>query len=64
VGVAVGSTLWQLTAEGAFVTTDPLILWWGIVGVTGAALAVGLGAALLPARHAAASAPAQLLRTE
>ena len=64
VGLAAGSTLWRLTAEGAFVTTDPLILWWGIAGVTAAAIAVGLAAALWPARQAAASAPAQLLRTE
>lgn len=35
-----------------------------IAGVTAAALAVGLVAARFPARQAAASAPAQLLRSE
>lgn len=64
VGVAVGSTLWRLTADGAFVTTDPLILWWAVAGVATMAVTVGLTAALLPARQAAASAPAELLRAE
>lgn len=64
VGVAVGSALWRFTAKGAFVTTDPLILWWAVAGVSAVALTVGLAAALMPARQAAASSPAQLLRTE
>jgi hypothetical protein len=64
VGIAFGSSVWELTAAGAFVTTDPLVRWWTIAAVVAAAVAVSLVAALLPARRAGQTAPAALLRAE
>jgi hypothetical protein len=63
-GLAVGSSVWRLTAEGAFVTTDSLLRWGAIAGVGVAALVVALVAALVPARRASSSTPAGLLRAE
>ena len=64
VGAAVGSSIWRLTAAGAFVTTDALVRWPLVAAVAGIALVAALAAAVLPARRAARMAPAALLRTE
>lgn len=63
-GMAAGATLWRVTAEGAFVATDPLVRWDLVLAVTAATAVVALGAAAVPARRAARQAPAALLRAE
>jgi ABC-type lipoprotein release transport system permease subunit len=63
-GVAVGSTLWRLTAEGAFVTTDALVRWAFVAAVAAGAFAVALAASVLPARRAARQRPGLQLRAE
>jgi hypothetical protein len=63
-GIAFGSSMWRLTAAGAFVATDSLVRWPLLGAVAGAALMVGLVAAALPARRASRMVPAELLRTE
>ncbi|MGH9084853.1 MAG: ABC transporter permease [Acidimicrobiales bacterium] len=64
VGAAIGSSIWQLTAAGAFVTTDALVRGPLVLSVAAIALVVAVVAALLPARRAARMAPATLLHTE
>jgi len=63
-GLAIGSTLWRMTAEGAFVTPDPSWPWAQVAFVAVVVVAVGLLAALLPARRASQLPPAALLRAE
>jgi ABC-type antimicrobial peptide transport system permease subunit len=64
VGIAIGSTLWRATAEGAFVLPDPNLPWALIATPALGAVVVAVLAAVLPARHAARRAPAAQLRTE
>ncbi len=63
-GIAVGSTLWRLTAEGAFVLADARVLWWSAALPALGALVVALAAAAWPARQAARRTAASHLRAE
>ncbi len=63
-GLAVGATLWRLTAEGAFVLSDAHVRWWYVVLPALGALVVALVAAAWPARRAARQTAAALLRAE
>jgi len=63
-GLAAGSTLWRLTATGAFVAPDPLLRWWVLVAAAGATGVVSTIAALLPAQRASRIAPVVRLRRE
>ena len=63
-GVAVGATLWRLTAEGAFVLSDPHVRWAYLVLPALGAVVVALLAASWPARQAARQTPATQLRAE
>lgn len=63
-GLAVGSSVWEVAATGAFVTSGALVRWTGLAAVAGCALLVAIGAAALPARRASAASPAELLRAE
>ena len=63
-GVAVGTTLWRFTAEGAFVLSDAYVQWWHLVLPALGALAVALVAAAWPARQAARQTTATHLRAE
>ncbi len=64
VGLAIGSTLWRVTASGAFVATDASIRWGLVAGVALGAMVVALVASLAPARRAAQQSPGPVLRTE
>lgn len=63
-GIAVGATLWRVTAEGAFVLSDPDVRWTYLVLPAVGALVVALGAASWPARQAARQTAADQLRAE
>ena len=64
VGLAVGATLWRLTASGAFVLSDASFRWELLLLPVVGSVAIALVAALLPARQAARQSPATGLRTE
>jgi putative ABC transport system permease protein len=64
VGMAIGATLWRVTAAGAFVLSDASFRWQLlIVPVLGSVL-IALVAASIPARQAARQSPAVGLRSE
>ncbi|MEQ1786941.1 MAG: FtsX-like permease family protein, partial [Acidimicrobiales bacterium] len=63
-GIAIGSTLWRATAAGAFVLADPAIRWELVLVPVGAAIAIALLAAAIPAGQAAGQSPADGLRVE
>lgn len=64
VGLAVGSSLWELTAAGAFVSEDALVRWSILAAVAALAAAVAMVAGVLPGRRAGRTSPARLLRAE
>jgi hypothetical protein len=64
VGIAIGSTLWRATADGAFVLSDPSVrLPHVVLPVVGAVL-VALVAAAIPAARAASRRASDGLRAE
>jgi hypothetical protein len=63
-GVAIGSTLWRITAEGAFILSDAHVRVWSVVLPAVGALVVALAAAAWPARQAARQTTAAHLRAE
>ena len=50
-GVAVGSSVWRVVAEGAALLGDPDVRWPVVLAVVPATLLVGLAVALVPARR-------------
>jgi ABC-type antimicrobial peptide transport system permease subunit len=64
VGLAVGATLWRLTASGAFVLSDAYFRWELLLLPVLGAIVIALVAATLPAHRAAAQSPAEGLRAE
>jgi len=64
VGLAVGATLWRLTASGAFVLSDAYFRWELLVLPALGAVLIALVAASIPARQAASQSSAEGLRTE
>jgi predicted lysophospholipase L1 biosynthesis ABC-type transport system permease subunit len=64
IGVAIGSTLWQMTADGAFVLSDPNVRLLDVVAPVLGAVVVGLVAAAVPATRAAGRRASVGLRAE
>jgi hypothetical protein len=64
VGLAVGATLWRMTASGAFVLSDAYFRWELLVLPVLGAVLIALVAASIPARQAAAQSPTEGLRAE
>jgi putative ABC transport system permease protein len=64
VGLAAGAAVWRVTAEGAFVTTDPMIRWELVLALVVLTAATAVVAAAVPARRAAQHMPAEHLRVE
>jgi ABC-type antimicrobial peptide transport system permease subunit len=64
VGLAVGATLWRLTASGAFVLSDADLRWEVLLLPVAGAAAIALVAAMIPARRAADQSAAEGLRAE
>jgi hypothetical protein len=64
IGLAVGATLWRLTASGAFVLSDAYFRWELLLLPVVGAVVIALVAATIPARQAAAQSSAEGLRTE
>lgn len=63
-GMAAGSSLWRVTAAGAFVTTDSLVRWSWVGVLSLGTLVLALVAAIVPSRRAARLPAAALLRSE
>jgi predicted lysophospholipase L1 biosynthesis ABC-type transport system permease subunit len=63
-GLAVGRVAWGLVADSLGVATDPVIGALAIIAVVPAALVVANVVAVLPARAAARTRPATVLRSE
>ena len=64
VGLALGATLWRVTAEGAFVLSDAHYRWALLLVPVVGAMLIALVAATIPARRAAAQSAAEGLRVE
>ena len=62
--MAIGATLWRVTATGAFVLSDAYFRWELLLLPVLGAVVIALVAATIPARQAAAQSAAEGLRAE